>query len=100
MQNATSEDRCMCEGPLIMMTGSLKKKKKKKVKKKKGGCSVIRACSPIRSNTVYVLFSYKIGCVLLHLVAVDVIHDSQVGLLMLYQSCIPLWIHPLRMSHK
>ena len=28
-----------------MMTGSLKKKKK-------GGCSVIRACSLIRSNTV------------------------------------------------
>ena len=36
-----------------MMTGSLKKKKKKiKKKKKKGGCSVIRACSLIRSNTV------------------------------------------------
>ena len=34
-----------------MMTGSLKKKKIKK-KKKKGGCSVIRACSLIRSNTV------------------------------------------------
>ena len=30
-----------------MITGSLKKKKKKK-----GGCSVIRACSLIRSNTV------------------------------------------------
>ena len=29
-----------------MMTGSLKKKKKK------GGCSVIRACSLSRSNTV------------------------------------------------
>ena len=42
-----------------MMTGSLKKIKKikkikKKKKKKKGGCSVIRACSLIRSNTVYV----------------------------------------------
>ena len=40
-----------------MMTGSLKKKKKlfkkKKKKKKKGGCSVIRACSLIRSNTVH-----------------------------------------------
>ena len=39
-----------------MMTGSLKKKKNhkksKKKKKKKGGCSVIRACSLIRSNTV------------------------------------------------
>ena len=32
-----------------MMTGSLKKKIKKN---KKGGCSVIRACSLIRSNTV------------------------------------------------
>ena len=35
-----------------MMTGSLKKKKKLNSKKKKGGCSVIRACSLIRSNTV------------------------------------------------
>ena len=38
-----------------MMTGSLKIKKinkKRKNKKKKGGCSVIRACSLIRSNTV------------------------------------------------
>ena len=33
-----------------MMTGSLSKKKKKK-----GGCSVIRACSLIRSNTVHAL---------------------------------------------
>ena len=45
-----------CEGPFIMMTGSLKKKKnyKKnyKKKKKKRGCSLIRACSLIRSNTV------------------------------------------------
>ena len=43
-----------CEGPLIMMTGSLsqKKEKKKKKKKKKRGCSLIRACSLIRSNTV------------------------------------------------
>ena len=47
-----------CEGPLIMMTGSLspkkkiKKKKKKKKKKKERGCSLIRACSLIRSNTV------------------------------------------------
>ena len=30
-----------------MMTGSLKRKRKK------GGCSVIRACSLIRSNTVF-----------------------------------------------
>ena len=36
-----------------MMTGSLKKIKNKN-KKKKGGCSVIRACSLIRSNTVSV----------------------------------------------
>ena len=38
------------------MTGSLKNKKylKKFKKKKKGGCSVIRACSLIRSNTVVV----------------------------------------------
>ena len=35
-----------------MMTGSLKKKKKIK-KKKKGACSDIRACSLIRSNTVF-----------------------------------------------
>ena len=46
-----------CEGPLIMMTGSLKKKKKK-IKdfffQKKGGGSLIRACSLIRSNTVHV----------------------------------------------
>ena len=49
-----------CEGPLIMMTGSLSLKLKKKIKnykkrKKKRGCSLIRACSLIRSNTV-VLF--------------------------------------------
>ena len=43
----------MTGGPLIRMTGSLKKKKKlKKKRRKKGGCSVIRACSLIRSNTV------------------------------------------------
>ena len=48
-----------CEGPLIMMTGSLSLKKKKKITKKKlqkeeekRGCSLIRACSLIRSNTV------------------------------------------------
>ena len=37
-----------------MMTGSLSKKKLKKIKKKmkKRGCSLIRACSLIRSNTV------------------------------------------------
>ena len=37
-----------------MMTGSLEKEKKikKKKEKKKAGCSVIRACSLIRSNTV------------------------------------------------
>ena len=47
-----------CEGPLIMMTGSLSQKKKKKKfkikKKKKRGCSLIRACSLIRSNTVVI----------------------------------------------
>ena len=43
-----------CEGPLIMMAGSLSKKKKKKKNKKKRGCSLIRACSLIRSNTVAV----------------------------------------------
>ena len=46
-----------CEGPLIMMTGSLKKRFKK-IKRffffffKKRGGSLIRACSLIRSNTV------------------------------------------------
>ena len=52
-----------CEGPLIMMTGSLslslkknkKIKKNYKKKKKKRGCSLIRACSLIRSNTVVLL---------------------------------------------
>ena len=34
------------------MTGSLKKKKKEEEKKRGGGCSVIRACSLIRSNKV------------------------------------------------
>ena len=38
-----------CEGPLIMMTGSLKKRKEENTKR---GCSLIRACSLIRSNTV------------------------------------------------
>ena len=49
-----------CEGPLIMMTGSLKKRFKNKNNNlnvfffylKKGGGSLIRACSLIRSNTV------------------------------------------------
>ena len=46
-----------CEGPLIMMTGSLSPKKKNyKKKKKKRGCSLIRACSLIRSNTVTQIF--------------------------------------------
>ena len=49
-----------CEGSLIMMTGSLSqkkitKKKNYKKKKKKRGCSLIRACSLIRSNTVFIL---------------------------------------------
>ena len=43
------------EGPLIMMTGSLSQKKKKLQKEEeKRGCSLIRACSLIRSNTVLV----------------------------------------------
>ena len=42
-----------CEGPLIMMTGSLSKKKNLKKEEEKRGCSLIRACSLIRSNTVY-----------------------------------------------
>ena len=47
-----------CEGPLIMMTGSLSPKKKKTLKKKeeKRGCSLIRACLLIRSNTVFKLY--------------------------------------------
>ena len=53
-----------------MMTGSLKKKdlkkKKKNVKdffffnlKKRGGGSLIRACSLIRSNTVYTIIAQR-----------------------------------------
>ena len=48
-----------CEGPLIMMRGSLKKKKFKIFFfnfKKRGGCPLIRACSLIRSNTVGVSY--------------------------------------------
>ena len=40
-----------CEGPLIMMTGSLSLKKK--------GCSLIRACSLIRSNTLFINYPDK-----------------------------------------
>ena len=43
-----------------MMTGSLKKKKKlKKIKLKKRGGSLIRACSLIRSNTVFQMTGIK-----------------------------------------
>ena len=47
-----------CEGPLIMMTGSLSQKKKIQKQEEKRGCSLIRACSLIRSNTVYILNMY------------------------------------------
>ena len=59
-----------------MKTGSLKKKlKKNKKKKKKGGCSIIRACSLIRSNTVLLLTRVARGRQMLcdyHAIYIDV----------------------------
>ena len=60
-----------CEGPLIMMTGSLsqkERKKKKKKKKKKKGCSLIRAYSLIRSNTVCILQHFAASVTFVHMI--------------------------------
>ena len=45
---------------------SKKKKNNYKKKKKKRGCSLIRACSLIRSNTVYVCMFYECKSILTH----------------------------------
>ena len=66
VQNATSEDRCMWGTAYNDDRISQKKRfKKKKIKRffffyfKKGGGSLIRACSLIRSNTVYGIIGPK-----------------------------------------
>ena len=68
------------------MTGSLKKKKKikkKERKKKEGGCSVIRACSLIRSNTVYFLAA---NCFIFYVLCHDVLLPLTMSIVYLFVS--------------